>query len=585
MRTCSTPAAALRAALQRRSALTRVVTLLPTFRGALKVSHSAVPFFDDAGVFAGYRGTARDVTAQVDAETRSRAQAVLLRQSDERLEMAASATGIGIAELDVTGGTLQFDERACINHGLAFPALGYTLVDWLQAIHPDDQTAVQAALDAAIAGSSALEFRYRLQRPDGAERTLEIVARATAGRDGRAEHMVGTCRDVTQQVAHEQLRRDKESAERANRAKSQFLSRMSHELRTPLNSILGFAQLMAMDRLHPLAADQQKRLDSVHRAGRHLLGLINDVLELARIEQEDFSLQLEAVDLVAALHNCLALIAPLARENQVGLPTLAAAPCWVRADRRALEQVLMNLLSNAIKYNSVGGQVRAALRAEAGAMLLSVSDQGAGLSAQQQARLFQHFERLGAEAGRVEGTGLGLVITRELVQAMGAELRVQSQPGFGSTFTLVLPAAPAPQAAPPTAASATAAVQAPTGRQRKVLYIEDERLNVVLMEELFRTRPHWHLSVAENGAEGLALARQEQPDLLLVDMNLPDTNGLALIKTLRADAATRPLRCIALSADALDEQIEKALAAGFDAYWTKPIDVGRVLADLARLLD
>jgi signal transduction histidine kinase/ActR/RegA family two-component response regulator len=443
---------------------------------------------------------------------------------------------------------------------------------------------VRAALEAAIEQIGRLEKRYRMRAADGSERVLEIVARAVADAQGRTQSVVGTCRDVTQQVAHEQLLRDKESAERANRAKSQFLSRVSHELRTPLNGILGFTQLMALDRAHPLALDQQRRLDSVHRAGRHLLGLINDVLDLARIESEDFSVRLEAVDLSAALAVCLSLIVPLARDSRVLLPTPPAAPCWVQADRRGLDQVLMNLLSNAIQYNRAGGRVGATLHRDAGRVQVAISDEGAGLSAGQQARLFQHFDRLGAEGGRVEGTGLGLVISLELAHAMGAELSVRSEPGAGSTFTLALSAA----AAPPADAASTATPPEPPATAnrapRRVLYIEDERLNVVLMQEVFRTRPEWALEIAEDGAEGVRMARALHPQLVLIDMNLPDTTGLALIRTLRADPATRALCCIALSADAMSEQIEAALAAGFDAYWTKPIDVPRMLRDLAQRL-
>jgi len=572
------------ALLQQRTAFTRVLTLLPTSRGKLKVSHSAVPTFDADGRFAGYRGTARDVTAQVDAEVQARAQAVLLRQSEERWDMAAQATGMGIAELDLASGAMQLDARARINHGMPGTSGTITLLDWLSAIHPDERPAVRDAVSTAIAECGRVEVRYRMTGLDGLERVLEIIARAAPGPDGRTQSVVGTCRDVTQQVAHEQLLRDKEGAERANRAKSKFLSRMSHELRTPLNGILGFTQLMALDRVHPLAPDQQRRLDSVHRAGRHLLGLINDVLDLARIESEDFSLKLEAVDLSAALDACLSLIVPLARDSHVMLPAPPAAPCWVQADRRGLDQVLMNLLSNAIKYNRAGGRVGVTLSNAVGRVHLAIQDEGAGLTAAQQARLFQHFDRLGAEASRVEGTGLGLVISLDLARAMGAELQAHSQPGAGSTFTLSLPVAAAPQADTPTLAAPQDAQHAAAGPQRSVLYIEHERLNVVLMEELFRTRPEWALSIAEDGAEGLQLARELRPHLVLIDMNLPDTNGLALIRTLRSDPGTLPLRCIALSADAMSEQIEAALAAGFDDYWTKPIDVPRMLQELSRRL-
>ncbi|HEX3140846.1 MAG TPA: PAS domain-containing protein, partial [Rhizobacter sp.] len=361
-----------------------------------------------------WHGFSSDVTARKEIE-------LALRSSEERWSLAAEAAGIGVGELDLASGQMNFDARACANHGLKFPQTPYLFTEWLAAIHPDDRHGVQARVDQALASGGTLEVRYRLQRPDGNLATLEIFARCTRDAHQRLSGLVGTCRDVTQQAAHEQLRSEKEAAERASRAKSEFLSRVSHELRTPLNGILGFAQLMAIDRVHPLAADQARRLDSVLRAGRHLLDLINDMLNLARIEQEDFSLQQAPVNLTATLQTCFALIQPLADSAGVRLVELTRRAHWAQADARAVEQVLLNLLSNAIKYNRPAGAVRVALTRSGSRIQVAVSDEGEGLSADQQSRLFQPFNRLGAEQRRVEGTGLGLVIARELAASMKGE--------------------------------------------------------------------------------------------------------------------------------------------------------------------
>jgi CheY-like chemotaxis protein/two-component sensor histidine kinase len=343
---------------------------------------------------------------------------------------------------------------------------------------------------------------------------------------------------------------------------------------------------MQLDRTHPLQGDQQRRLESVLRAGRHLLDLINEVLDLSRIENADYRPKIQAVNLADSVSVCLNLVQPLADGSAVRLPSTPLPAQWVQADPRALEQVLMNLLSNAIKYNRPHGEVHLELRADDKQVVLSITDEGLGLSTEQQAALFQPFNRLGAERTRIEGSGLGLVISRDLMRAMGGALTVQSAIGQGATFSLTLPLGQATQtaAAPAPEPDPTDTPQKPSPK-RIVLYVEDEPLNVVLMEEIFRKRPHWTLQVAANGQEGLELARTHQPDLLLIDMNLPDMNGLELLRRLRADAITRPIRCVVLSADVLPEQVSAAMDAGFSDYWTKPIDVSLVLDRISRCLD
>ncbi|WP_372527909.1 ATP-binding protein [Piscinibacter sp.] len=568
--------------LRRREPISRALTEKHTPRGLLYVSRSAVPVFDSAGQFKGFRGTARDVSAQVEAARRSRAQDVLLRQLSSQLpgvifQLQMDADGVlrypyasdGMRELF----GVEPPQGAAGDRSAA-----------LRMLHPDDRAAY---LDSILASARLLRpwhHEYRIVRKDGSVRWLETRATPERLRDG-GTLWHGFTADVSDRKETELLRRDKEAAERANREKNEFLSRVSHELRTPLNSILGFAQLMSLDRVNPLAPDQQRRVDSVLRAGRHLLELINDVLDVTRIESEDFSLQPGMFDAWAAINECLSLIQPLADRAEVHLPVSEQpSPCWVRADPRAFEQVLMNLLSNAIKYNRPGGDVELSVAEHAARVHIAVRDTGRGMSAEQQAALFQPFNRLGAEQSRTEGSGLGLVISRRLVEAMGGALSVHSELDVGSTFSIELPAG---EGSAGVAAQVPFARTAPAGLPdvpRDVLYIEDEPLNAVLMKEVFRSRPNWTLRVAEDGANGARIARDVHPDLVLIDMNLPDMTGLTLIRRLRGDPATRRLHCIALSADAMREQIEAALAAGFDDYWTKPIDVKRMLSDLTRLL-
>jgi PAS domain S-box-containing protein len=525
-----------------------------------------------------WHGFTADITERKEIE-------IALRRSEERWEMAADAAGIGIAEADLAVGMMAMDRRACINHGLPYPLQGYTLAHWLETMEPADRETVDAGLQHALVTRTTLETRYRLRKPDSRHAVIEITVRGRYGPQGQPTGLVGTCRDVTAQHAFERMQRDKEAAERANRAKSEFLSRVSHELRTPLNGILGFAQVMALDRVDALAPAQQRRLASVESAGRRLLGLINDVLDLTRIENEDLSLRVISVDAWSAIAECIALIQPLADEAGVRLMPLGErAPVRVKADPRALEQVLVNLLSNAIKYNRPGGRVEFEVTSEAGRVRIGIRDEGRGLTPQQQASLFQPFNRLGAENSRTEGSGLGLVICQRLALAMDGALHVHSRPGSGSTFAVELPEGVTGQSAPMPLQDGMQWPRLPSTGPRQVLYIEDEPLNMVLMEEVFRTQPEWTLLVAEDGATGERIARESRPDLVLVDMNLPDTNGLALIRRLRGDPRTRTLRCIALSADAMQEQITAALTAGFDEYWTKPIDVRKVLSDLTRLL-
>ncbi len=515
----------------------------------------------------------------------SKAAAQALRASEERFRRAADAAGLGVAAADLSTQLMQFDERACRNHGLPYPHPPYTLADWQKQIHPDDLAGAQATLAHAMQSEQTVEGRYRFVLADGRVSWLEVLVRAQRGAQGQVSSLIGTCRDVTDSQEAARLREDKDAAERANRAKSQFLSRVSHELRTPLNGILGFAQLMEMDQQEPLPPGQRARLERVQQAGRHLLALINDMLDLARIEQDDFSVCLEALSVDALLDACIALVQPLAAASGIVMQAPPHTAFRVRADARSVQQVLMNLLSNAIKYNRADGRVWLEVHASDAQIRIEVHDSGCGLSAADQQRLFQPFTRLGADPYRIEGSGLGLVIARQLAEAMGGQLQVRSQPGQGSCFTLILPQSNEPaQPTEPTMPTTITPVRSST--ERHVLYIEDQPLNVMLMEELFRSEPHWRLHIATDGADALQTLQTLQPDLLLIDMHLPDTDGHKLLQAIKAqsEGGKPPAPCIALSADAMPDQIALARASGFDDYWTKPIDVAQVLTQLHRWL-
>ena len=361
-------------------------------------------------------------------------------------------------------------------------------------------------------------------------------------------------------------------------------------MRTPLNAILGFSQLAMLDNSQPLPPAQRRRVESIHAGGERLLALIDGMLQAARAEQSQRTLTPEVVDLTGASHTAVALLQPLAEAHGVTLDNRLQPGTLVMADEGALGQVLLNLLSNAIKYNRRGGVVRIAARRaddESGADIhLLIEDEGAGLSPEQVAMLFQPFNRLGAEQTDVAGTGLGLVISKTLVDAMGGALAFESRPAAGTRVTLTLPAAPgdAQPAAAAAPAPAGALQRAAHAQQRRVLYVEDDAVNAMLMKQLFQIEPAWQLDIAATGAEALAQSAAAPPDLILLDMNLPDMTGLDVLRTLRARGLQAPQGCIAVSADAMPHQIELAMKAGCTDYWTKPLDLAATWKRLEALL-
>jgi CheY-like chemotaxis protein len=365
-------------------------------------------------------------------------------------------------------------------------------------------------------------------------------------------------------------------AEKANLSKSDFLSSMSHELRTPLNAILGFAQLMESGSPQPTLA-QQRNIDQILKAGWYLLELINEILDLAQIESGKVTLSREPVSLAEVMLECWAMIEPQAQKRSIGMrfPRFET-PWFVNADRTRLKQVLINLLFNAIKYNKPGGTVSVeCILSTPASIRISVRDSGTGLAPEQIAQLFQPFNRLGKETSAEEGTGIGLVVTKRLVELMGGTIGVDSTVGAGSVFWVELELTTAPHLAfsgnPDTALQQP---RLPDGASlRTLLYVEDNPANLELVEQIIARRSDLRLLSAADGDLGIEFARAYQPEVILMDINLPGISGVEAMKALRADPLTAHIPVIALSANALASDIDKAIKAGFFNYLTKPIKV------------
>jgi PAS domain S-box-containing protein len=545
-------------------------------------------------------GVTMDVTDQLAAQQR-------LKDLDASALLAAESAGIGTWETDVASGQSHWSAQMYRLRGHA-PDCGLTPLQMREATHhPDDTQELRAKIAAAVDAGDDYEHEFRVRWPDGSVHWL--ASRGIARRDsaGRVTRLIGVNWEVTERKRAEEALRDKASAERASRAKSEFLSRMSHELRTPLNAVIGFTQLLLGEGGDADPAQRRQRLLQVDSAGLHLLALIDDVLDVATIESSTLKLERRPVALRPALEDALQWVRELAQRAGVTLH-LGPVDGRVRADERRLRQIVSNLLSNAVKYNRRGGEVWLSAHADtlagAPAWAIRVRDTGRGLDAMQRAHLFEPFNRLGAERENIPGTGIGLVIVHHLVEHMGGHIDVDSHPGQGSTFTLRLPAAPhdpAPAAtaaaapgAPPGEASPALATRGHVAAARDtgsdaappvltLLYIEDNPVNALLVAEIVAMRPGLHLRGAADGQSGVALALEDPPDVALVDMQLPDIDGTEVLARLRADPRLAHCRVIALSASAMPEDVRRALASGFDDYWTKPIDVNRFLAALDAL--
>jgi hypothetical protein len=513
--------------------------------------------------------------------TERRAAEAALRRADDRAALIARGVGLGTWETDPATGLADWDEQMWALRGMAPRATPLTAEEKMALVHPDDRGPALASFDKAIQTLAPLDHEFRILHTDGQWRWISSRSVAVLDERGRLLRRIGVNWDSTEAHAAAVERQERMAAQRALQANLRFLSRMSHELRTPLNAVLGYAQLMQADIWGTDADTRQRRLGYITTAGRHLLSLIDDVLDLARMDGGELSVSLQSTPLEPLIQAALPLTEPLARTYQVNVLCGQVAGT-VHIDPTRLRQALLNLLTNAIKYNRKGGWVRVSATSETDGVVLCVEDSGRGMTEEHLQRLFEPFNRLGAERTSVEGTGLGLSIAKSLIERMGGTIHVASTLGVGTRFSLRLPhgqadaqveASALPTESPPPVQIHWPSPAKNPGQTRTLLYIEDNSVNSALMQELMVLRPDVQLLLAETGEAGLALAAEHWPDLIVLDMQLPDLHGTEVFARLRADAVTASIPCIALSANVFSEDITSALDLGFADYWTKPLDL------------
>ena len=500
-----------------------------------------------------------------------------LRVLKQRLDLATQEIGFGTWEIDSEHPTEQWSDTMFALRGWRVSKKPLAPTERLTGIHADDLAAVKTVFDAARASTEPMRVEFRQRMPDGGYRWLSSVSIPIADESTDAFKRIGVDWDITDSKLAQTAMREGEIAKAANSTKTQFLARMSHELRTPLNAVLGFAQLLLQDGDASDAATREARLAHIRSAGQHLLTLINDVLDVSGFERGDHRLSLGVVDLAELVPTAIGVIDALARQHRVQLHVGAMDQCVI-ADAARLRQVLVNLLTNAIKFNREEGEVHLDVTTHDGQILLQVRDTGRGMKAEQLRLLFEPFGRLSGQSDSAGGMGIGLTIAKTLIERMNGSINVRSTEHVGTTVTVHLPAAAA-TAATRNSSIAPALPQADRG---SVLYIEDNAVNVLIVEELLTRRPGLSVHHAADGVSGVALAQSLKPDLILLDMQLPDFDGYEVIRRLRADPATADTACMALSANAMPIDIDAALAAGCVSYLTKPLDFDHFLAEIDR---
>ncbi|HSC68499.1 MAG TPA: PAS domain-containing protein [Cellvibrio sp.] len=517
-----------------------------------------------------------------------------LRESEARQVRIIQASSDGIWEWYADRGGFHFSHRC-------WELLGYDDLDdvltegedrlkiWRKHIYPQDLAKFDNALVEHMRGRAPFDVEYRLISTLGEIRWIRGRGRAVFNEKGQPIMMSGSNMDITEvKRAEERVIQAKEQAEKANRAKSEFLSSMSHELRTPLNAILGYTQLFEYDgNLKPQQIDNVRE---IRKAGEHLLQLINDVLDLAKIESGNMTVSLEPVLVSRLITECFNFVQPQADAKGIRLSSVLAefSNTYVIADHVRFKQALLNLLSNAVKYNYVGGEVEVKLAAQPGQQLrISVRDTGRGIPLQRQSEVFQPFNRLNAENTTIEGSGVGLVITKQLVEMMQGRLDFTSAEGVGTTFWISLPLATewnAETAARAVSNKDYAPAVLNVQRRCKVLYVEDNPTNIRLLQQIFTRYPQLELEIAEEAFLGIYKARSVKPDLVILDINLPGMDGYEVLSVLKNDPCTRSTPVIGLSANAMPYDVERGRNAGFFDYLTKPVDIHRLIDVFNKLL-
>lgn len=538
-------------------------------------------------------GTNLDITETKRTEN-------ILRDSERHLRAVIDALPVAIYATDAEGRLTHFNQSAVEFSGCT-PELGND--NWckgLKLFHPDGSPMPYSECPMVIAlkeGCPLFAIEGMIERPDKTRVNFVVHPTPLHNTSGEIIGGINMLIDITERKRLDQvllennieLNKAKNLAEKANRAKSDFLSNMSHELRTPLNAILGFAQLIDASN-PPLTTSQKRSTAQILKAGWYLLDLINEILDLTLIESGRLSLSMELVSLSDLMHECKTMIEPLALNRNITLNFAEFNSVFmVMADSTRLKQVLINLLSNAIKYNRPNGKVTVTYTEYClGRVRISVEDTGDGLSQEQLAQLFQPFNRLGKENSTEEGTGIGLVMTKRLIKLMGGDISVTSQIGKGSLFSIELSTGVTKLPTPtehPTPPSLKYNWENNNTTKCTLLYVEDNPANLTLVENIIATRTGFCLLTARDGYTGIDLARLAQPDLILMDINLPGISGSEALKILTNDTLTKDIPVIALSANAIPHDIEKGLKAGFFRYLTKPIQINEFMNTLDTTLD
>ncbi|MHA7816877.1 MAG: PAS domain-containing protein [Pseudohaliea sp.] len=545
------------------------------------IERTSMPLHRD-GRIAGRVWHFRDVTRLHEVQRR-------METYQRRLQLGQKYANIGTWDWNITTGELFWTERIAPLFGYPEGELETSFENFQAALHPDDRESVLNAINASIEGDAPYRCEHRVVWPDGTVRWLSETGAVVRDERGEAVRMLGVVQDIDDRKRAEiELVATREEAERANRAKSDFLSSMSHELRTPMNAVLGFAQILQYD--ESLDECQVENVTEIIRAGNHLLSLINTVLDLAKVESGHIDLSLEVVELHSIVEECMSLIRPIAAKKAIAITQEVAPRQAVRADRMRLKQALLNLLSNGVKYNRDEGRLTLSVVEDAGtgSLQIRVADTGRGLREAEIERIFQPFERLGDRTSGIEGSGIGLTITRRIVEMMGGTIGVASEPGRGSTFWIEL----AKQELPATAVRAGATTEAPAAAPevaaasgtRRIIYIEDNPSNIRLMVEVLSRRPGIRLKTAHNADLGIELALSEPPDLILLDINLPGLDGYQVLRILKSEDSLKDIPVLALSANAMPKDIDRGRQAGFAEYITKPLQLEYFLKTLDHYL-
>lgn len=457
--------------------------------------------------------------------------------------------------------------------------------DEAEAFRRDDGEVMRTA-------RAKLHFEEAQTRKDGQKLWLETSKVPLTDSNGIVTGVLGTYHDITERKeAEDSLRQARQAAEEANSAKSEFLSNMSHELRTPLNGILGFAQLLEMDVRMPLEDPQRDKVKEIMKAGNHLLNIINDILDLSKIEAGKVSVSIEPIEIAPLLEECRSLIEPVA--DQSGIKLQYCESCTsdvvVKADMTRLKQVLLNLLSNAVKYNKKDGSVTVSCSSDTDIVSIHVADTGIGFAPEETENLFKPFERFEAENSGIEGTGIGLTITKKLVEMMGGNIDFESEKGVGTTFTIQMnrcEVAKLPKAEGQAEVDATKLKEASLLKKKKtLLYVEDNPANLRLVKEAMNILPNVELISAHTAQLGLDLVEAHMPDMVLLDINLPGLSGYDILKLIKGMPGMEGRPVVALTANASKSDIKKGMEVGFDDYLTKPIDVPHLIETVGKILN